>query len=148
MPASHAVHLTCCRPSSESTTCHHTAALRTDQCNLSDATSSSGLQAALCAALGGAASYVYVAWLCADVDRLTPNDDIPMARATNIRDPLARGAAKLFAGIRQQAQPRLLVRSTGLALLLPLIAHLSATPAECTCSMEPHVLRKGLRRAG
>lgn len=68
------------------------------------------LQAALCAALGGVASYAYVAWLCADVDRLSPTDDIPMIRANNIRDAWPRRFARLVAGLRQQLQPRLLVR--------------------------------------
>lgn len=55
-------------------------------------------------------SYAYVAWLCADVDRLTPDDDIPMIKANNIRDVWPRRFARLVAGLRQQIQPRLLVR--------------------------------------
>eukprot|EP00892_Ulva_mutabilis_P003422 jgi/Ulvmu1/1451/UM011_0181.1 len=66
-------------------------------------------EAALCAALGGMAGYAYVAWLCADVDRISPNDEVPMVRANNIRDAWPRRFARVVAGIRQQLQPRLLV---------------------------------------
>ena len=38
-------------------------------------------KAALCAAVGGASAYIYVAWLCRDVDNVSPNDDVPMLHA-------------------------------------------------------------------
>lgn len=78
------------------------------------------MQAALCAALGGVGSYVYVAWLCADVDRVSPNDDVPMVRANNIRDTWPRRFARLVAGVRQQLQPRLLVRDLCVCIAQPL----------------------------
>jgi hypothetical protein len=68
------------------------------------------LQAALCTAVGGVGSYVYMAWLCYNIDCITPDDEIPMMKANNIRDAWVRWFARVFAGLLQQLQPRLLVR--------------------------------------
>lgn len=69
-------------------------------------------KAALCAGIGATAAYVYTAWLCRDIDNVTGDDDVPMRRAAALRNPLQRRLAKASAGLRQQAQPRLLVRRT------------------------------------
>jgi hypothetical protein len=67
-------------------------------------------EAASCCAIGACASYLYTAMLCRHIDRITPEDRIPMLEANQIRSSWARRIAKLQAGVRQQAQPRLLVR--------------------------------------
>lgn len=67
-------------------------------------------ESACCCAIGAFASYVYTALLCRHIDSITPEDRVPMLEASQMRDPLARRIANLQAGLRQQAQPRLLVR--------------------------------------
>ena len=67
-------------------------------------------KAAVCAALGAAGSYAYLAWLCHNIDAVTGDDDVPMVHANSMEPGLLRFAARVAAGLRQQAQPRLLVR--------------------------------------
>ena len=71
-------------------------------------------EAAACAAVGTAASYLYMVLLCRDIDSMRPGDDVPMSRANALPDGARRTAARLFAGARQQAKPRLLVRTASL----------------------------------
>jgi hypothetical protein len=66
-------------------------------------------KAALCTGVGACAGYLYTALLCRDIDNVTVNDDMPMMWANRIYDTLQRRVARTFAGLQQQAQPRLLV---------------------------------------
>lgn len=74
----------------------------------------SSLEDALCCVLGTGASYLYVVLLCRYVDGLSSEADVPMIQADRIQQPWVRRLARLGAGLRQQAKPRLLVRPRAL----------------------------------
>ncbi|GFR52709.1 hypothetical protein Agub_g15338 [Astrephomene gubernaculifera] len=73
-------------------------------------------QAALCALLGSAAGYGYLALLYRDVDSYTGDTFVPMVEADKIENTWLRRLAKLGCAYRQALQPRLLV-PVGLACL-------------------------------
>ena len=94
----------------------------------------SSAETAACAAVGGAASYLYMVLLCRDIDNLSPDDEVPMARANELPPGPQRAVSRVVAGLQEQLKPRLLVRALG-QCLIALASHAASDSGCCkTCS--------------
>lgn len=86
-------------------------------------------KAALCCMLGTAFSYLYLFWLCADIDRFKGDDLVPWWEADKVEPAPLRALAKLAAAYYHALQPRLLV-PFAMALLATAYNRISDQPLD------------------